>query len=146
MTPTPPASIEEHRTHRRRRLHEVDIHSREDLEAVGPFELTFEMDWSVSLRHGSHELAILDYRHPTVPEGFRKPVQALLLNVEVDDVDEVYARLIGQAGLPVHLDLRSEAFGQRPFIIADPNGVLVDVITNIPPSAENAALYTGGAA
>ena len=34
-----------------------------------------------------------------------------------------------------------EAFGQRHFIPADPNGVLIDVIKPIPPSAEFAANY-----
>ena len=34
-----------------------------------------------------------------------------------------------------------EAFGQRHFITADPNGVLIDVIKPIPPSAEFAANY-----
>ena len=37
--------------------------------------------------------------------------------------------------------LTDEAFGQRHFITADPNGVLIDVITPIPPSAEFAAAY-----
>lgn len=110
------------------------------------FELTFETDWYVSLKQGAHELAILDYRHPTVPEGFRRPVQGLILNIEVDDVDAVYARLVQASGLPVHRELRSEDFGQRHFITADPNGVLVDVITNIAPSADYSVHYTGGAA
>lgn len=34
------------------------------------------------------------------------------------------------------LPLRSEAFGQRHFIAAGPDGVLVDVITPIPPTGE----------
>jgi hypothetical protein len=37
--------------------------------------------------------------------------------------------------------LRDEDFGQRHFITADPNGVLIDVIKPIPPSAEFAELY-----
>lgn len=110
------------------------------------YAVTFEADWYVSLKLAGHprqyELAILDCQHPTVPEGFRKPVQGLILNFEVDDVDTEYARLITRAGLPVHLDLRSEAFGQRHFITADPNGVLIDVITVIPPTGEFAGQYT----
>ena len=37
--------------------------------------------------------------------------------------------------------LRDEAFGQRHFIAADPNSVMIDVIKPIPPSAEHAAQY-----
>jgi len=58
----------------------------------------------------------------------------------VDDVDCEYERLLG-IGLPMHLPLRSEDFGQRHFITSDPNGVLIDVIQVIPPSAEYAPLY-----
>jgi catechol 2,3-dioxygenase-like lactoylglutathione lyase family enzyme len=101
------------------------------------FTPTFESDWYMSLRCGDrYELAILDYTHPTVPEAFRKPVQGVLLNFEVEDVDAEYERLIRTAGLPIQHDIRSEAFGQRHFITSDPNGVLIDVITVIPPVEE----------
>jgi catechol 2,3-dioxygenase-like lactoylglutathione lyase family enzyme len=113
------------------------------------FEVTFEADWYVSLRHGAaphYELALLDYSHESVPEAGRQPVAGLLLNFEVADVDAEYARLIGGAGLPLLRDIRSEAWGQRHFITADPNGVLIDVITNTPPSVEFAAQYTNPAA
>lgn len=108
------------------------------------FVVTFASDWYVSLRHAAqaqYELALLDYSHPTVPEAFRRPVAGLLLNFEVADVDAEYRRLVEENGLPVHLDLRSEAWGQRHFITSDPSGVLIDVITNIPPSEEYATQY-----
>ncbi|WP_041451889.1 VOC family protein [Hoyosella subflava] len=109
------------------------------------FEVAFEAEWYVSLRReGSHgqtyELALLDATHPTLPDGFRNPVQGLLLNFEVDDVDAEYQRLSG-AGVDIELTLRSEDFGQRHFIVSDPSGVLIDVITEIPPSEEFAAMF-----
>ncbi|MFI6317384.1 VOC family protein [Nonomuraea sp. NPDC050556] len=100
------------------------------------FEVVFEADWYVSLRQPGdqpYELAILDHSHPTIPAGYRKPVQGLLLNFEVTDVDEEYRRLVVEGGLEVALELRSEEFGQRHFIVAGPDGVLIDVITEIPP-------------
>ena len=104
-----------------------------------PFETTFEADWYVSLRlkgERPFELALLDYRHETIPEGFRKPFAGgLIVNFEVEDVDGVY-RAFRAVGLPVHLELRDEAFGQRHFITADPNGVLIDVIKPIPFTGE----------
>jgi catechol 2,3-dioxygenase-like lactoylglutathione lyase family enzyme len=105
------------------------------------FEVTFEADWYVSLKRDNYELAILDYMHPTVPENYRKSVQGLILNFEVEDVDTEYERLIEKSKLPIQLDLRSEAFGQRHFITVDPNGVLIDVITVMPPSGEFASQY-----
>ena len=67
-----------------------------------------------------------------MPAGFRTTARGLLLNVEVPDVDAEYERLVRGAGLPLELDLRTEEFGQRHFIVADPAGVLVDVITEVP--------------
>ncbi len=111
------------------------------------FETTFESDWYVSLRRPGEppcELALLDHAHETVPEGYRHPARGVLLNVEVEDVDAEWERLVVRGGLPAVLPLRSEDFGQRHFIVADPGGVLVDVITPIAPTAEWAGQYTGG--
>ncbi|MER6945801.1 VOC family protein [Nonomuraea sp. NPDC000554] len=105
------------------------------------FEVTFEADWYVSLRRGPHELALLDHTHPTLPEPYRAPARGLLLNFEVADVDAEWERLVAGEGLTPELELRSEDFGQRHFIVADPNGVLVDVITPITPSESYAAQY-----
>lgn len=107
------------------------------------FAPQFASDWYVHLRsrdNGSVNLAILDGRHETVPEQARGLVSGLLLNFEVEDPDAVY-RDVQAAGLPILTDLRDEPFGQRHFITADPNGVLIDVIKPIPPSAEFAAHY-----
>jgi catechol 2,3-dioxygenase-like lactoylglutathione lyase family enzyme len=105
------------------------------------FLVTFEADWYVSLKRDNYELAILDYTHPTVPENYRKSVQGLILNFEVEDVDAEYEQIIKKNKLPVALDIRSEAFGQRHFITVDPNGVLIDVITVIPATGEFAGQY-----
>ncbi|MET9342464.1 VOC family protein [Nonomuraea sp. NPDC003804] len=116
--------------------------SRDFYTRLFGFELTFEADWYVSLRRDNHELALLDPAHPTVPAGFRGvAARGLLLNVEVDDVDAEWERLVVQGGLRPELELRSEDFGQRHFIVADPNGVLIDVITPIPPVGEYAGQY-----
>lgn len=107
------------------------------------FQRTFEADWYISLARSespSYELAVLDYTHPTIPQAFRKPAQGVILNFEVEDVDAEYARLT-QAGLPVHLELRSEDFGQRHFITADPSGLLIDIIQPIPPVGDFAAQF-----
>lgn len=102
------------------------------------FEIVFQSDWYVSLKaaHGStpFELAILDPRHETIPASFQASVKGLILNFEVDDVNAEYERLNERAKLPLHLELRDEEFGQRHFITSDPSGVLIDIISIIPPS------------
>lgn len=105
------------------------------------FEETFSADWYVSLRRlgpPDFELALLEAGHATLPENHATSAQGLLLNFEVADVDVEWERLVVHGGLDPVLSLRSEDFGQRHFIVADPTGVLIDVITPIEPSAEYA--------
>ena len=107
------------------------------------FEALFTSDWYIHLQSKEDEkvtLAVLDGSHATIPAVGRGKVSGLLLNFEVEDVDAVYDA-VRAAGLPILLDIRDEDFGQRHFITADPNGVMIDVIKPIPPSADYAALY-----
>jgi catechol 2,3-dioxygenase-like lactoylglutathione lyase family enzyme len=107
------------------------------------FTPVFTSDWYVHLTSKEDKrvnLAILDGDHHTIPEQGRGRVSGLLINFEVKDVDAEYERAKA-AGLPILLELRDEDFGQRHFITADPNGVLIDVIRPIPPSEDFAAQY-----
>ena len=63
------------------------------------------------------------------------------MNLEVEDVDAEYQRLVVDGGLPALLPLQSEPFGQRHFVVAGPDGVLIDVITPIPPEPEFSAQF-----
>lgn len=107
------------------------------------FEALFESDWYVHLRSTEDKrvnLGLVQGDHETIPESGRGRVSGLLINFEVRDPDAVYER-VKAAGLPILLSLRDEPFGQRHFITTDPNGVLIDVIKPIPPSAEFAAQF-----
>ncbi|WP_438750954.1 VOC family protein [Pararhizobium sp. O133] len=111
------------------------------------FEALFSSDWYVHLQSTLDErvtLAILDGSHHTIPQSGRGKASGLLLNFEVEDPDALYAEFQA-AGLPILLPLRDEDFGQRHFITADPNGVLIDVIKPIPPTGDFAAQYDAAA-
>lgn len=111
------------------------------------FEPAFESDWYAHLQSTEDpgvNLGVVDGSHPSVPEAYRGTTGSLLINFEVENVDAEHERAEA-AGLPIVLSLRSEAFGQRHFIARDPNGVLLDVITPIPPSAEFAAQFQSDA-
>lgn len=106
------------------------------------FEDAFSSDWYVSMKRGPWELAVLDAAHDSVPARHRGTVASgMLLNLEVDDVDAEYARIASLPGVEIALTLRNEDFGQRHFILAAPDGVLVDIITPIEPSSEFAAQF-----
>ena len=109
------------------------------------FGVVFDSGWYVSLRSEgdqTYELALLDANHPTIPDTYRQQAAGLLLNFEVEDVDAEYRRLVVDGGLEPALELRSEDFGQRHFIVVDPSHVLVDVITPIPPSAAFSSAFS----
>lgn len=111
------------------------------------FRPMYEADWYVhlqSVEDPGTNLAIVARDHETIPASARGQTGGVLLNFEVEDVDAEYRRLGGE-GLEVALPLRDEVFGQRHFILQAPDGVLVDVIRPIPPSAEHAALYDDAA-
>jgi len=111
------------------------------------FAALFTADWYVHLQLPGDEavnLAILDGAHETVPLPARDKASGVILNFEVEDVDAIHAAAV-DAGLPILTPLRDEAFGQRHFITADPNGVLIDIIKPIPPSEEFASLYRDAA-
>jgi catechol 2,3-dioxygenase-like lactoylglutathione lyase family enzyme len=122
----------------------------DDVEATAAFYQThfnfrslFSSDWYVHLQQVDSpniNLAFVSRTHETVPEESRQPATGMLISFEVEDPDEVYERLQG-ANVRILRTLRDEDFGQRHFIAADPNGVMIDVIKPIPPTAEYAAQY-----
>lgn len=108
------------------------------------FEVQFDSDWYMHLqsRHDpAVNLAILDGFHDTIPKEAQGETRGLILNFELADVDAFFARST-QAGLPIIKSLRDEPFGQRHFITIDPNGLLIDVVKPIPPSAEFMAQFS----
>jgi len=102
------------------------------------FEAIFRIGWYVHLRSREDarvNLAILDGAHETVPAARRSVAAGMIVNFEVEDVDAEHARAVA-AGAPIVYPLTSERFGQRHFMSEDPAGVLIDVITPIPPDPD----------
>lgn len=111
------------------------------------FRALFEIDWYVHLQSAEDErinLAVIDGTHDSIPASAQGRVSGVILNFEVEDPDAEYER-VQAAGLPILLSLRDEDFGQSHFITADRNGVLIDIIKPIPPTAEFAEHYREGA-
>jgi uncharacterized glyoxalase superfamily protein PhnB len=107
------------------------------------FRPLYTSDWYVHLQSTEDarvNLGLVAMTHPTVPATAQGKTGGLLLNFEVADPDTHYQRL-QDAGLAILVPLRDEAFGQRHFILEGPDGVLIDVIRPIPPSADEAANY-----
>jgi catechol 2,3-dioxygenase-like lactoylglutathione lyase family enzyme len=105
-------------------------------------EPTYESDWYISLAApgGGPELATVARDHESVPAAFRAAPRGTLVTVEVDDARAIRRRA-SEIGAPLELELRDEPFGQRHFMVRDPDGLLVDVVEPIPPAPEFAELY-----
>ncbi|MCY4180140.1 MAG: VOC family protein [Litoreibacter sp.] len=107
------------------------------------FKAMFESDWYYHLQSESDEavnITVLKANHETIPSGSRGLTQNLILSFEVEDVDKEEKRL-REGGIQVVQPLRDEPHGQRHVILKDPNGILIDVIMPIEPSAEFLAGY-----
>ena len=101
------------------------------------FTPVFSSNWYMHLRapNGPQELAIIAHDHDTIPSEGRRPTAGLILSFEVADA-AAEAERFSAKGVRIAQALRDEVFGQRHFIAADPNGILLDVITPIEPDPE----------
>lgn len=103
------------------------------------FGVTFENDFYILLNtpNGESEISFLLPNHPSQQSLFQKPFQGngVYLTLEVDNVDEVYSRLI-EKGVTIEIEIRDEPWGDRHFAIMDPNGVGIDIVTYSPPQIE----------
>ncbi|MFH5227784.1 VOC family protein [Antrihabitans spumae] len=115
--------------------------SRDYYRDVLGMKVVFDSGWFVHLQDPANEtvqLGIVAREHDTVPVGYRTEPSGVLVTVEVDDTDAIHTRAV-EHGLTIVMPLRSEEFGQRHFMTVDPDGLLVDVVTVIPFSEEQAA-------
>jgi len=76
-------------------------------------EVVLDSGWYTLLRApGAPEaqLGLVTRGHPSVPEGFGRRPQGVLVTMEVEDVDAVHDRALA-LGLPIVQGLRDEEFG-----------------------------------
>lgn len=106
--------------------------------SVFDFEVVFNIEWYVHLKSPAAEgwqIAFVARDHYSVPERFHAAAAGVAITLEFDEVDPVYARVV-ELGIPVHVELRDEAWGQRHFVIEDPSGSMVDVVQPIEPTED----------
>jgi catechol 2,3-dioxygenase-like lactoylglutathione lyase family enzyme len=73
------------------------------------------------------QLGIVRRDHEFTPKAFQQPAQGVIISVQVDDVDAAYAAALRRGSHVAH-ELRDENFGMRHFMVADPNGLLVNIL------------------
>ncbi|MBS0660139.1 MAG: VOC family protein [Verrucomicrobia bacterium] len=90
-----------------------------------------------SLSHPETALSVVFVRCgcEVLPPGFRdERVAGTILAFTVDDLESEERRLRA-AGVRFVLPIREEPWGERLFLVADPNGVLIEVLTWGAPTA-----------
>ena len=120
--------------------------SREFYTRVFGFEVVWDGGSYIHLRNGSIELGLLQPNQEGQPAVFQGEFagEGAWISWEVEDVDAECAR-IGALGLPLACPLRDEPWGERHFAVRDPNGVGINIMAEIPMTAEYAARAAGSA-
>ena len=99
------------------------------------FTLVFENDNYIEmLAEGSTTMGV-SFVTPELSGGEKFTGEGIILSFEVADVDAEFARL-KTAGVRILEELRDKAWGERSFVINDPNGVHVYIYKSIPPTPE----------
>ena len=86
------------------------------------FEVTMDLDWIVTVvapGNPSVQVNIIGNDDPAAPG----------ISVGVPDVDAVHARAVEQ-GLEIEYPLRDEDWGVRRFMLREPSGTLVNVVSH----------------
>lgn len=102
-------------------------------QALFDFETVADLAWYVQLksrRDPNLQIAFVERGHASVPPGFRETPRGVFITIEADDVAPLAARA-RELGLSHVLELCDEPWGQRHFIVRDPNGLPVDVVQYI---------------
>lgn len=109
--------------------------SRDFYRDILGFALVFENDNYIEmLAEGSTTMGV-SFITPELSGGEKFTGEGIILSFEVADVDAEFTRLKA-AGVRILEELRDKAWGERSFVINDPNGVHVYIYKSIPPTPE----------
>ena len=107
------------------------------------FELVFSGDWYIHLLSPSGvQVGFLLPNQPSQPKIFQEQYfgDGVIFSLEVEDADAALLTAKSKA-LNIVLDIRSEDWGQRHFVIQDPNGVYLDIVQSFEPTEEYQSDY-----
>ncbi len=103
--------------------------SRDFYVSLLGFEINYDSDWYVQLKcPGNPELefGIIARHHALVPPAYQTAPTGMYVTFVVPDVDAVFAKA-QSLGLSILQEPKNEFYGQRRFLLADPDGCLIDI-------------------
>lgn len=104
------------------------------------FQLVFENDWYIELlAEGSTTMGV-SFVLPEQEAGEKFSGQGMILSFEVEDVDAEYERMKA-AGMSICEGIKEKPWGERSFVVNDPNGVHLYLYKAIPPTPDYQEIY-----
>lgn len=103
--------------------------SKDFYVALLGFKVKYDSDWYVQLcspKDADIEYGIIQRNHELVPEAYQQSPQGMYVTFVVDDVDACYQQAMAMEATIVQ-EPRNEFYGQRRFLVKDPNGCLLDI-------------------
>jgi catechol 2,3-dioxygenase-like lactoylglutathione lyase family enzyme len=88
------------------------------------FDVAMDLGWVMTLRSPSNPTAQVILLRDDKTSDARPQI-----SIEVDDVDEIHAKAV-ELGLRILYPLTDEPWGVRRFFVADPNGVVINVLSH----------------
>jgi predicted enzyme related to lactoylglutathione lyase len=104
------------------------------------YKLVFESDWYIELIMPGVPCAGVSFTLPQREAGEFFNGKGLILSFEVEDVDAEYARLKAE-GLDIYQELQDKPWGERSFVVDDPNGVHIYIYKSVPRTPEYQQIY-----
>ena len=109
--------------------------SRDFYAAMFDLEVSVELDdWYLQLMPESDprlNICFVRPDHELFADRTPSPgTYGVVLTIHVDDVDEAYQRAQG-LGAEIAAEIRDEEYGQRHFLLVDPNGLVLNVMSTI---------------
>jgi predicted enzyme related to lactoylglutathione lyase len=88
------------------------------------FDVAMDMGWVLTFVSPTNPTAQI-----TVVQKTKEATPQANISIEVDDVDALHAKAV-ELGLPIVYPMTDEPWGVRRFFIADPNGVIINVLSH----------------
>jgi uncharacterized glyoxalase superfamily protein PhnB len=103
------------------------------------FKLAYESDWYIELVTPAGDAGI-SFTLPQREEGEFFNGKGMILSFEVEDVEAEYNRL-KENNVTIYQELQDKPWGERSFVVDDPNGVHVYLYNLIEQTDEYKELY-----
>ena len=93
------------------------------------FHIKYESNWYIQLCSPTNpeiEYGIIQKSHDLVPKAYQQQPTGMYVTFVVDNVDTVYEKALAM-NISIEQEPRNEFYGQRRFLVQDPNGCLIDI-------------------